>query len=682
MPPLAMELALLTILFLMILSPLYVVFARGGAFLRELLWTIVAAGVFNVLVALYQRMRGTTLWLDWLVRALNLLFITLGIFFTGGVSFNPFTVGYVTYVIIASVRRGMKGAWQGFAFVSFSIIALLFVSPQPLQSQDLFWGMTLWGVLLMVAIFSGLANQERLKSQRALQDSERKFHSLFEASPDAVSLNVLKSGKYLEVNDAFCRLSGYSREEILGRTPRELRLWHNWRRDGKRFLRELMQRGQVENFQAEFVRRDGAVRTGLISARLVSFGRQPCVIAVTKDVTELRRLEEQLRHAQKMEAIGTLAGGIAHDFNNILTGILGFASFIKQQMAPDDPLRPDVDIIIRSAQRAADLTYRLLTFARSDQYQVQAVNLNDVVREVVQLLSRTIIPSITIETHLEPGLRPVYGDPSQLQQMLLNLCLNARDAMPQGGCLTITTANFSLSPAEAAQMSDLEAGDYVLLEVTDTGVGMDKATQERVFEPFFTTKEFGRGLGLAMVHGIVRRHQGSIQISSEPGQGTEVRVYLPAGEAWSHRVMKSEKAVPGGAETILIVDDEEVVCNLLEQILQQAGYTVLQARSGEEAVRVYQEQGDKVDLVILDVVMPRLGGKPTLERLRRINPAVRIMISSGYGDEEQAREMLAAGVQGFLHKPYEAKTVLRMVREALEGKCIRDEGLGMEMVDR
>jgi len=508
---------------------------------------------------------------------------------------------------------------------------------------------------------------ENARLHESLRESEEMYRTLSEYSLTGVYL--IQDGVFRYVNRRLAEFFGYTPVEIVGQKgPLDL-IIPSEREETQQLLDDLLA-GKIQeiNHTLHGLCKDSSTIDIEIFGRVVTYRGRPAILGTLLDITERKRLEEQLRRAQKLEAIGTLAGGIAHDFNNILSGILGYASFIEQQLSPTDPLRPDVETIIRSAQRAADLTRQLLTFARGGRLEVQSVDLNEIVEEVVRLLSRTIDRAIAIETHLTPELRPVDGDPAQLQQMLLNLCLNARDAMPQGGRLTIETANVSLSPIESSLYLDLEAGDYVVLTVTDTGVGMDKATQERIFEPFFTTKEHGRGLGLAMVHSIVRGHGGAIHVYSELGQGTTIKVYLPAGERRPRRLAEPTPEVRGGTETVLVVDDEEVVRHLLKRILQRGGYTVLQAQDGLEALEIYRKQGEEIDLVILDMIMPRLGGKATLKRLRELDPGVKVLFSSGYSEEDQAREVRRMKVQGFLQKPYDVLAVLRQVREALDSE--------------
>ena len=464
-------------------------------------------------------------------------------------------------------------------------------------------------------------------------------------------------------------------EDMLGYAPGELigRHWTEIVPPGYRqkVSEELSKRPQgiASRYEAALLTKDGREIPVLISARpQFVTGQYVGTLAVFTDITERKQLEEQLRRSQKMEALGTLAGGIAHDFNNILGGILGYASFIRAQMAADDPFRSDVETIIHSAQRAAELTNQLLAFARGSRPETRPVDLRETIQEVVRLLGRTIDRSIMIEPRLNGELPAVEGDPAQLQQMLLNLCLNARDAMPAGGRLTIEAQNVTLDAGRA--LPDLKPGDYVLLSVSDTGVGMDVETQAHLFEPFFTTKrEHGgrhSGLGLAMVYSIVRNHGGIIRVDSEPGKGSTFRVYLPVSTQTVTLPSPPVKSLAGGTETILVVDDEEVIRDVARRILCAAGYTVLTAENGVQAVELFRQRREEIDLVILDMIMPEMSGEETFTRLREIDPQVRTLLSSGYSQEGRAEHILKAGVRGFLQKPYTIEDVLHKVRTVLD----------------
>ena len=518
--------------------------------------------------------------------------------------------------------------------------------------------------LLLATIAEQLAVAvEKARLYQTLLDSEERYRTLFEQANDAVFVTTV-DGKIVDVNDKACQLLGYEHQELLGLTIDDIVSPGTRERWPRRFPEAARLNTPLE---ITYLRKDRSPVVAEASTGLLEVGEEQLVLTMARDISMRRSLEEQLRQAQKMEALGTLAGGIAHDFNNLLTGILGYASVARQELQPDSLLRSDLETIILSAQRAADLTRQLQTFAhQGQQVEMQALGLTDVVVEVVKLLERTIDKAISIETHLAKDLHSVRGDASQLHQMLLNLCLNARDAMPQGGRLIIEAQNERVSAEETASQLGLGIGQHVVLTVTDTGAGMKASVRERIFEPFFTTKEPGRGLGLAMVYGVVRGHGGGIHVHSEPGEGTTFRVYLPAVTEAIAPPQPAEGTVPGGRETVLVVDDEEHIRRLLQRILERGGYRVLLADDGARGVELYQETGSEIDLVVLDVIMPHMGGREAYARLREIDPQVKVLLSSGYSEDGQAAAMLAAGALGFLQKPYDLDTVLRTVRRTLD----------------
>jgi PAS domain S-box-containing protein len=505
--------------------------------------------------------------------------------------------------------------------------------------------------------------------REARQEARRRADLLQSMAEALVVLDP--SWRIVDVNEAMCQMTGFSREELVGQEP-PFPHWPPDRVDEYMALaRELQARPRrVSPLERTFRRKDG--RTVEASASLSPVyneaGELEGFLSVMQDVTERKALEEQLRQAQKMEAIGTLAGGIAHDFNNILVGILGYASLLQAELPRESPLQGDVEVIIRSARRAADLTQQLLSFARRSRPQEALVDLNALVEEVVALLRQTVDRRIEIVVDLEADLPPVKGDATQLQQVALNLGINACEAMPEGGRLTFSTALVEVSEAEVGQDPALEPGPHILLEVVDTGVGMDERTLQRIFEPFFTTKEHGRGLGLATTYGIVRAHGGSIRVESAVGRGTAFRVLLPAAGVRVERgVLPVLDTRPlGGTETILVVDDEEDVRALVARVLQAEGYRVYQAEDGQRAIEVLAQCKDEVDLVVLDLVMPRMDGVETFRRLREVKPDVRVLVSSGYSPDQEGRDLLEEGAAGFLQKPYDMDQVLRKVREVLD----------------
>jgi PAS domain S-box-containing protein len=393
------------------------------------------------------------------------------------------------------------------------------------------------------------------------------------------------------------------------------------------------------------------------------------VVGYGRDITNRKRLEAQLLQAQKMEAVGTLAGGIAHDFNNILTSILGYTSLVIGQLEPGDPQREDLQYVERAARRAADLTRQLLTFSRRAVGEPKPMYVAPLIKELTRLLERTFPRNITIRTVLPREIGPVLVEPSQLEQVVMNLCINARDAMPEGGELLIEVQPVFLDEEYCRAHADgSEPGSYVLISVSDTGHGMNEETLRRAFDPFFTTKEVGKGtgLGLAVVWGIAKNCGGFVHLYSEVGIGTSVHVYLPTSTERPPETALPEPTVPAGTETVLVVDDEEMVRGLGRRILERRGYKVLLARDGVEALQVYKANEEEVALVVLDLIMPKMDGHKTLKKLKELNPAVKVLLASGYSANGEARKALGEGAVGFVQKPFSFVDLAAAVREALD----------------
>ena len=428
---------------------------------------------------------------------------------------------------------------------------------------------------------------------------------------------------------------------------------------------DRLARGEsVIDFENRYRRSDGKYR--VFSWRAVSDASRRRVYAVARDITERKSLEEQLRQSQKMDAIGQLAGGVAHDFNNLLLAVQGNIEFATQTQDPEEQGQ-FLKEAIKATDRAADLTKQLLTFGRRQPMNPTTVQLNDLAKDMMNLLRRLIPESIEIDFIPGHQLATILADRSQVEQVIVNLCVNARDAMPNGGRITIETENVLVNGAYTKTHPWARPGRYVILTVTDTGVGMEKDVQQHLFEPFFTTKEQGRGtgLGLATVYGIVQQHQGLLHVYSEPGKGSSFKVYLPVTERLAARVgNKLEAPVPGGTETVLIAEDEEMVRAVIVRVLVNAGYEVLVAKNGVEAVQLFKQQASKVPLVILDVIMPKLNGPEAAELIRGARPDVRVLFTSGYTDAALAGQ---DDSELLLQKPFEPDRLLRTIRELLDG---------------
>ncbi len=427
----------------------------------------------------------------------------------------------------------------------------------------------------------------------------------------------------------------------------------------------LHERDHLIRYTSSFV---NTVRKSITLSLLLNpvFYSGPAVQGVLRDVTEQERLEQQLQQARKMEAIGSLAGGIAHDFNNLLMGIQGNASLMLLHVNTSHPHYEKLKNIEKYVENGADLTKQLLGFARGGKYEVQPTDPNDLVKKSSDMFGRTK-KEISIHPKYQEGIWTVEVDRGQIEQVLLNLYVNAWQAMPGGGELYLQTENVMLDEDDV-KLYDVALGKYVKISLADTGVGMDETTQRRIFDPFFTTKEMGRGtgLGLASAYGIIQNHGGFINVYSEKGVGTTFNIYLPASEkeVMEDKIVSEE--VLKGTETVLLVDDEEMITEAGGELLAEMGYRVLIARSGKEAIELYKKNREEIDLVILDMIMPVTGGGETYDRLKEANPDTKVLLSSGYSINGEASEILDRGCNGFIQKPFNVKKLSQKIREILD----------------
>lgn len=549
------------------------------------------------------------------------------------------------------------------------------------------WFYSILAVLAVAAVFSGAYYIRRLRreiemrrqSQTALQASEELFRHAFENAGTGVTLLDAK-GVFLRVNRSFCDFLGYDEDWLTGRD-----LYAITHPDDQSISPHYMH--QVESgatagasFEKRYIHADGHVIWGSVSISLVrdQAGRFLYFVALVQDITrrktmeaEKAALEDQLLQSQKMQAVGTLAGGIAHDFNNILTAIGGYAEIALRKSgqgeSPDDYLRKVLD----SGDRARDLVQRIMTYSRKSRPHLKPIQLNEQLQQSVSMLHTMIPKMIEIHLDLDEDLEPILADPIQLEQILLNLGSNARDAMPDGGVLRLTTRNLSESEERAlhSRQPNLKTGPYVLLEVRDNGLGMDQETMTQAFDPFFTTKEVGEGtgLGLSSVLGIIEGHGGHISCQSRPGAGTTFEIYLPVATHTRERESRAVDQVPetGGQGGVLVVDDEPEILNVARMMLQETGYRTWQALSGEEALEVYQEHQAEVDVVVLDLNMPGMGGANCLKELLKLNPDLTVIIATGYTMNGVSDSALALGAAAFMAKPYRPSELIRVIRKTL-----------------
>jgi PAS domain S-box-containing protein len=628
----------------------------------------------------------------------------------------------------------------------------------------------------------------RKQTENELQLANALFQTAFAISPDSVNLNRLRDGRYVMVNEGFTALTGFTPEEVIGKTTAELGIWATIE-DLRRLVQELNSVGSVKNLEARFRLKNGEVKTGLISANVIILNREPYILSITKDIEDWKRaetalkeseekyrllvenandaifilqdgqlkfpnrraremgrtmgvdlahhsffeyvapedqnmilerhfrrlrgedvpstysfrllnsdgrkfwvevnavrikwdgrpatlnflrdidsqksLEVQFQHARKMETVGTLAGAIAHNFNNLLMAIQGNVSLMLLDTAPDSPQHPELKKIQEHVESGARMTAQLLGYARKGKYRIRSLDVNELVAETVASFGKTQ-PNVAFNVRFDKRLRPVVADRSQLEQVLTNVFINAADAMPRGGQVIVRTRNVGYEQVKRGNY-EVKPGEYVLVRVADTGMGMEAKVRRRIFEPFFTTKELGRGtgLGLASAYGIVKGHGGYIEVESRTGKGTTVYIYLPASATPVESVLSRDEGILKGSGCVLVVDDEPVVLAISARMLKKVGYTVIEADGGREAVRLYRKYEKSIDLVLLDMIMPDMGGAEVFNRLKDINPQVRVVLATGYTLEGQAGDLVQGGCIGVIQKPFTLEVLSRQVAYAI-----------------
>ena len=505
----------------------------------------------------------------------------------------------------------------------------------------------------------------RKKTEEALRESENRYRTVLEANPDSVIVYDME-GRVTYLNPTFTKVFGWKLEDRLGKKMDMFVPEEDWPTT-RIMIQKVLAGKDVSGIETKRYTKAGDIIPVSISGAIYNDrdGNPAGSVVNIRDISEQKKLEAQIRQSQKMEAIGTLAGGIAHDYNNLLMGILGNVSLISFDFDSSHPYYSKLKNIEKYVQSGADLTKQLLGFAKGGKYEVKPIDINGLVEKSSEMFSRTK-KEIRIHRKYQEDIWSIEVDPSQIEQVLLNLYVNAGQAMPGGGDLYLQTENVTLNENYVRKFS-AERGDYVKISVKDTGVGMDENTIKRIFDPFFTTKdrERGTGLGLASAYGIIKNHDGIINANSIIGKGTTFDVYLPASKRKVVQKTHLNREALKGSETLLLIDDEDIIIDIGGQILERLGYRVLMARSGKEAIEIYRANKNKINMVILDMIMPDMGGGETYDMLKKINPEIKVLLSSGYSINGQASEIMNRGCNGFIPKPFNVEQLSRKIREIL-----------------
>ena len=514
-------------------------------------------------------------------------------------------------------------------------------------------------------------NSELVRSNELLLLSEEKFSKTVHLGPVIITLTRLDDGKYVEVSDYFLRLTGYSREEVIGHTSIELNIWAD-NADREKIIELLESQGVVREHEIKFASRDGRTYIMRYSAEVITIAGVPHLASVAIDITERRKAEEekrkieqQLIQSQKMETVGRLAGGIAHDFNNLLTAIMGNVELSLMKLKKESPVYRHIETVKKASESAADLTRRILAFSRQQNIERKVVDLNEMIEQMRMMLERLIGEDVELKTVPGAGRALILADPGHVEQVLVNLSVNARDAMPEGGTLALETDNITLDEHYCRNHAYAIPGDYVMLSVSDTGSGMSEKVMGHLFEPFSTTKPEGKGtgLGLSMVYGAVKQNSGTIEVYSVKGKGTSFKIYFPlvSGEAEVSAETGSDETADAGCET-----DNQLVLDFAVDVLEQAGYSVISASTGEDALMKCGYLEGDVDLLMTDVILPVMSGKELADQLRKRMPLARVIFTSGYTGDFISRQEISEEGMNFIGKPYSAHSLLKKIREVLD----------------
>jgi PAS domain S-box-containing protein len=541
------------------------------------------------------------------------------------------------------------------------------------KSGDFFWGgispiLIQWenepAVLILINDIS-----ERKTAEAALRDSEERFRTLFDLSPQPIFLSELDTGRIISVNSKFCEMSGYEREEVLNRTSIQMGFFDEQTR--REFISHLEEDGEINGLEGKYAIKDGTKIHVLQYCKILEIKKQKIIFIIIFDITEKKQMEARLAQAQKMEAIGTLAGGIAHDFNNILTIVVGNAELVQDDIPQTDPVHRKLQNILDASFRARDVVTQLLSFSRSADDEKLPLKIDNIVKESVRLLRATIPKNIDIRQEITNGTGAILANPSHINQLMINLCTNAAQAMRAGGMLEISLKSISIDDRDASNFAALNPGRHVLLSVKDTGTGIDPDIRERIFEPYFTTREFGQGhgLGLSVVHGIVKNLGGEIVIDSVSGKGTRIDIYLPGVDTGFSGPKEKEITPrvirPGKRKKLLFVDDEELIVEIAHQLLENLGYAVESTTSAIEAFELFRSKPDYFDLVITDMTMPKLNGDQLIKNILSIRPDMPTVLCTGYNELISEETAIELGAKAFLMKPLRRDGMSKTIKDVL-----------------
>jgi PAS domain S-box-containing protein len=641
-------------------------FAPGGAVPLLASAALLAAGTILVRFGHYR----SCLWIISSALFLNaaLPMVSEGITYGFG-----FTRELIIPLVIAALLLGRRTLWMMFGVIVLiatlgaarerGLLGPAAVHPMALPPFGLFGSTVIIFFFITVIMdrFSGELHRslaESLKRLQALKESESNLRMMIDLFPDAAITMRLDTQTFVAVSAGFTAYTGLRQDEVLDKRPLDFKLWVDLG-ERSRYIQTILRDGSVNNFEAQFYIRNGEIATALVQGRVFTVDGAPHLLTVLRDITEWKqtqvdreRMQEQLQHAQRLDSLGSLAGGVAHDFNNMLSGIMGFAEMLLED--EQDPTRQRyLQSILKAASRSSELTRKLLAFGRKGRNLVEPTDLRALLKESLAILRPTMSPNQEVAVDMA-DCPSIDADPTQIHQVILNLCINALEAMPGQGVLSLSSRSRFIEEPWAAELM-LPVGHYVELQVADSGMGMTEEVKQRIFEPFFTTKNrdgiSGTGLGLSTVYGIVHAHGGAIEVDSEPGQGTRFRVLFPAGRLASSKEVRPAGR-PKGQGRILVVEDEDLLRDVATSALESLGYSVLTAKHGAEGTDCFRRHHEALFAVLLDLKMPVMGGKEAFQEMHRIDSEVPILICTGFGENEEVQELRSLGAIGMLSKPY------------------------------